>query len=80
MQQKVHNVVVTATPAAKKEKFVEVEDGVFEAYVREPAQNNMANYRVRELVAAFFTVPLSSVIITTGHRARKKRLTVTLSN
>jgi len=73
------SVTVTTFPSSKKEKFIAVAPDAFEAYVREPAQHNMANTRVRELVAAFFAVPVSSVIISTGHRARKKRVVVTIS-
>jgi len=78
MEQK-RSVTVTTFPSSKKEKFVAITPDAFEAYVREPAQRNMANTRVRELVAAFFAVPASSVIISAGHRARKKRVVVTIS-
>ena len=49
---------------------------MFEAYVREPAQKNLANTRVRELVADYFGVALSSVAITKGHRSRNKLLEI----
>jgi len=71
-------VRVLTFPGVKKEKFVVVDQDAFEAYVREPAQNNLANLRVRELIAGHYGVPVSQVTIRTGHRSRKKTLVVTL--
>jgi len=71
-----HVVSVKVFPSSKKEKVVVLASDSFEIYVREPAQNNMANTRVRECVAAHFEVALNRVTIKTGHRARKKLLGV----
>ncbi len=75
------NVIVNTFPSAKKEKFVCTDKNLntFDIYVREPAQKNMANMRVRELVAKHFAVDVSAVQILTGHRSRKKRLCVNIS-
>ena len=70
-------VQVKVFAGAKKEK-VEVDEGILRIFVREPAQRNMANFRVRELVARYFSVSLSQVQILTGHRSPKKRLSVTI--
>lgn len=59
-------------PSAKKEKVIALENNAFEIYVREPAQRNMANTRVRECIANHFGIPTSKVIMQTGHRTRKK--------
>ena len=69
-------VKVKVFPKTKKEKFVECSDNSFEIYVREPAERNMANTRVRELIARHFGVELSKVVIRTGHRARGKTLAI----
>jgi len=63
-------------PASKKEKFIEVGENAFDVYVREPAQRNLANFRVRECIAAHYGVEVAQVSIQTGHRARKKTLAV----
>lgn len=63
-------------PSSKKEKFVVLTPDTFELYVREPAQHNMANIRVRELIGRHFKVPLTQVVIKAGHRARKKTLAI----
>ena len=70
-------VAVKVFACAKKEK-IEIEKDVLRIFVREPAQKNMANFRVRELVARHFEIPLSKVQILTGHRSPKKRLNVTI--
>lgn len=44
--------------------------------VREPAKENRANERVRELVARELLVPLSDVRIVAGHHRPHKRLSV----
>lgn len=69
-------VKVKVFPSSKKEKFVDLTNNTFEIYVREPAQKNLANMRVRELIAEYFTVSAERVIIKTGHRSRKKVLEV----
>ncbi len=76
MTEQNRTVHVKVFPDAKKERVLEVQPWTFEIYVREPAQHNLANSRVRECVAEHFNVPLTHVTIETGHRARKKRLTV----
>ncbi len=62
----------------KKQKFIapEKDDGVFEVYVREPAQKNLANTRVRELIAEHFDIQLVNVQILTGFHSRNKLLEV----
>jgi len=69
-------IKVKVFPSSKKEKVIKNEDDSFEIYIREPAQNNLANRRVCEIIANHFTVPTYRVIIKTGHRARKKMLEI----
>jgi uncharacterized protein YggU (UPF0235/DUF167 family) len=70
------HITVRVTPSAGKEHFQKVSEGVFEAYVREPPVNNMANRRVCALVAEHFRVGLGGVRIIVGHRARKKTISI----
>ena len=63
------------TPGAKRER-VEEKDGLFVITVKEPASRNLANDRVREIVAERFGVPLGKVRILTGHRARGKMISI----
>ncbi len=68
-------VKVFVTPGAKRER-VEEKDGILAIAVREPAQGNRANERVRAIVAVRFAVPVGKVRILTGHRSRGKIVSV----
>jgi uncharacterized protein YggU (UPF0235/DUF167 family) len=66
---------VFVTPDAKRESVEKVGD-ILKLAVREPAAQNRANTRVRELVALQYGVPLGKVTILTGHRARGKMISI----
>lgn len=66
------HVRVRVTPGARKESFVQQEDTIFLASVREPAERNEANERVQHLVARFFKVPIKSARMLSGHRSLQK--------
>jgi len=67
---------IYATPDSKRETLTKESSDAWRISVREPAQSNFANDRVRELVARELGVPLASVRILTGHHARSKLLSV----
>lgn len=67
---------VTVTPGAKRERIAERSADAFEIAVREKAERNLANTRVREILAARFAVALSQVRIISGHRSHKKIITI----
>jgi len=68
-------IKVYVTPDSRRERVEEV-DEYLHITVREPAQGNHANNRVREIVAMRFSVPLWKVAILTGHHSRGKMLVV----
>lgn len=68
---------VLVTPGARKET-VEEKGETLVISVREPAERNLANTRVRELVALRFGTPIGSVRILTGHHSRVKMISVTI--
>jgi len=68
-------IKVFVTPGAKKEK-VEEEGETLLISVKEPATQNLANTRVRELIALRLGAPLGRVRILTGHRSRAKMISV----
>ncbi len=71
------HVRVRVTPGAKKETFTQDEErNVFLASVREPAERNEANERVRELVARFFGVPVGAARLLSGHRSMQKMFSI----
>lgn len=71
-------VKVQVTPKAKKEKFEIVGDNRFSIAIREEAKQNMANDRVRKVMAHFFGVPERKVKIVSGHRGRSKMLSINI--
>lgn len=70
---------VFITPDAKKEK-IEVKDGTLHISVKEPAERNQANKRVRQLVAARLGVSVGSVRIVSGHHSPKKTFSITTAD
>ncbi len=68
-------IKVIVTPGAKKESVREVGEALHLS-VREPAEQNRANDRVREILAARAQVRVSQVRILTGHRSRSKMISI----
>lgn len=65
-------VRVRVTPDAKRESFIQVDEKTFSAAVKEPAEQNLANTRVKELVAAHFRMAVGKIQMIAGHRSRQK--------
>lgn len=68
-------VKVHVTPDARKESIEEKDETLYIS-VREPAQGNMANTRVREIIALRFHKQIGHVRILTGHRSRVKMVSI----
>lgn len=71
-------IKVRVTAGAKKELFEKKSDDHFAVAVKEPAERNMANKRVIELVALHFAVPPGGVRLISGHHSPGKILDVNL--
>lgn len=69
-------VRVHAVPGARKEVVTKVDETTFNIKVKEPAERNMANGRIRELLAREFGVPLPQVTMLTGHRSPSKMYSI----
>ncbi len=72
----VTNITVRVRTGARKESVAEVSKGRFEVSVREKPEQNLANERVRELVAIHFRVPKTRVRIVKGHHRPSKLISV----
>lgn len=66
---------VLVKAGAHKERVIE-DEGVLCVSVREPANANAANKRVRTLVALYKHVPETEVRCVSGHRSRRKVFSV----
>lgn len=69
-------IKVTVTAGAKRESLKVKSKDKLLISVTEPAKQNLANRRVRELVALHCTVPLGKVRIISGHHSPSKMLSV----
>ena len=68
-------IKITVIPNAKKE-IVKREDDTFTISVKEPAKQNLANKRVREIIASEYNIPIGGVRLISGHRSPHKIIDV----
>ena len=69
-------VIVHVTPGARRELVCQVKEREFGIAVKEKAENNAANGRVRELLALHYKVGKSDVRFITGMRGSRKTFEV----
>lgn len=69
---------VRATAGAKKERLERQGPDHFDIWVKEPAERNLANARIRELVARELGVKMHAVRIISGHRSQMKVMSIDL--
>lgn len=69
-------IKVIVIPHAKKEYIEANSSNTFTVSVKEKTERNMANIRMRELLAQHFSVPMSAIQIVAGHRSPKKRIII----
>jgi uncharacterized protein YggU (UPF0235/DUF167 family) len=65
-------VRVQVNPSAKKESLIQTDEKTYSISVKEPAKQNLANMRVRELLARHLGVPTAKVRMVSGHRSPRK--------
>lgn len=65
-------VKVRVFPGNKKEVVQKISDSTYEIRVKEPAERNLANQRIRELIALEYAVTSKQVRIVSGHRSSTK--------
>jgi uncharacterized protein YggU (UPF0235/DUF167 family) len=69
-------IKVKVNVCSKKEKIIKKTDNRFEIYIKEPAERNLANTRIREIIASLFEVNAKSVRIISGHQSPNKILSI----
>lgn len=65
-------IKVKATPGAKKESITKVSEDTFKVSVKEKAERNMANSRIREVLAEYLALPLGKIRLVSGHHSPSK--------
>ena len=63
---------VEVRPGARKESLLQTDDKTYVIAVKEPAERNLANIRVREVLANHLTLPIGKVRMISGHRSPRK--------
>ena len=69
-------IKVKVTTEAKKEKIVKKTKDHFDISVKEPAERNLANKKVVELVRDYFKVYNGEVRIVSGHHSPSKIINI----
>ncbi len=69
-------IKVRVTAGAKKEAITKVSKSSYKISVKEPAERNLANGRVLEIISVQLKVPLNKVRIINGHQSPSKMLSV----
>ncbi len=63
---------VAVWPGSKKEEVKKTKENYFEIRVKEPAERNLANKRLKEILAQEFEVSTGSVRLVSGHQSSRK--------
>ncbi len=69
-------IKVHVIAGAKKELVLKKSSDTYNISVKEPAEQNMANKRILELVADDLKIPRGKIRIVTGHHSPSKILSV----
>lgn len=69
-------VRVEAIPGARKERITKKSSGKYQIAVREPAERNLANKRIKEILSELFNVPHNQISMLTGHRSSSKMYSI----
>lgn len=69
-------VRVHVLPNTKKERIIRENENTFVIAVREPAERNLANKRICNILATEFGVETRCVHILTGHHSPSKLFTI----
>lgn len=69
-------VRVVVYPGVKKEVVVQTGDNRYEIRVKEPAERNLANSRVIEIIAGIYEVNSKMIRVLSGHHTSRKILSL----
>ena len=65
-------IKVNVKAGAKRESVIKNADNRFEISVKEPAKQNLANKRIREILAEFYAVDIGNIRLINGHHSPRK--------
>lgn len=67
---------VEARPNSRKESILQSDEKTYTVSVKEPAEQNMANKRIREMLAEHLEIPIGKIKMISGHRSSRKIFTI----
>lgn len=70
------HIKVKVFPDCKREKIEQIQPEAFHVYLRESAQNNMANKGLLRSMAKYLDIPQDNIHFVRGHRTRNKILEI----
>lgn len=73
------HIRVRAEPGAKRYNIKKESDTVYRISVKEPAEHNLANDRIKEMLAIELGVTAGKIRMITGHRSPNKMFDVQLA-
>jgi len=65
-------IFVKAKPGKKEEKIVKISENVFEVWVKEPPEEGRANEALAKVLAKYFGIAPSKIILKSGHKGKQK--------
>jgi len=71
-------IKVKVLASAKKEKVENVGDNRYLISVKEPAERNLANTRICEIIASIYKINSKAIRIISGHQSPSKILSVNI--
>ena len=71
-------IKVRAQAGSKKEEVVKKDKDTYIIRVKEPAERNLANKRICEIMASVFNISIKDVRIINGHQSPSKILSINL--
>ncbi len=71
-------IKVNVLVSSKKEKIEKIGDNRYLINVKEPAERNLANKRICEIIASLYYVNFKDVRIVNGHHSPSKMLSVNI--
>lgn len=65
-------IFVKAKPGKKESKVVKISEDIFEVYVKEPPEKGRANEAIIKVLADYFNVAPSKIILKSGAKFKQK--------
>jgi uncharacterized protein YggU (UPF0235/DUF167 family) len=72
-------IKVKVQAGAKKEIVTKKSDNAYNISVKEPSERNLANTRVREIIASIYKINIKLVRIISGHQSPSKILSLNIT-